>query len=66
MSKTSPLDFFRQVKQEALKVTWGTRRDTLSSAAIVLVMILVAAGFFWLADIVIFNVIEAVLGFRSI
>jgi preprotein translocase subunit SecE len=62
MSKTSPAEFIRQVRQEASKVTWGTRKETLASTGIVLIMIIVAAGFFWFADIVIINVIEAILG----
>lgn len=62
MSKTSPAEFIRQVRQEASKVTWGTRRETLTSTAVVLVMIIIAAGFFWLADVIIFNVIERILG----
>jgi preprotein translocase subunit SecE len=62
MSKTSPAEFIRQVRQEASKVTWGTRKETLTSTGIVLVMIMIAAGFFWLADVVIFNIIEMILG----
>ena len=62
MSKTSAAEFIRQVRQEASKVTWGTRRETFTSTAVVLVMVIVAAGFFWFADVVIFNVIEVILG----
>ncbi|MBA4228962.1 MAG: preprotein translocase subunit SecE, partial [Hyphomonas sp.] len=29
MAKTSPLEFIQQVRSEASKVTWPTRRETL-------------------------------------
>lgn len=56
-------DFIKQVRQEASKVTWGTRRDTMVSTAVVLVMILVASVFFLIVDSVIFRITQAIMGF---
>ena len=50
MAKTSPAQFFRQIRQEAAKVTWPTRRETAISTAMVFVMVFLAALFFFLVD----------------
>jgi preprotein translocase subunit SecE len=50
MAKTSPLQFFRQVRQEAAKVTWPTRKETTVSTIMVFVMVVLAALFFFLVD----------------
>lgn len=50
MAKTSPVEFVRQVRQEAGKVTWPTRRETLITTATVLAMIVLVAMFFFLID----------------
>lgn len=53
MSKTSPAKFFQQVRSEAAKVTWPTRREVLVTTAMVFVMVFIASLFFLLADQVI-------------
>lgn len=63
MAKTNPAEFIRQVKQEAAKVTFPTRRETLVSAAMVFVMVVVAAIFLLLTDSVVQFVIKSILGF---
>jgi preprotein translocase subunit SecE len=50
MAKTSPVEFVRQVRQEAKKVTWPTRKETLVTTATVLVMIVLVALFFFFID----------------
>ncbi|OJT95381.1 preprotein translocase subunit SecE [Metarhizobium album] len=49
-SKTNPLAFLQQVRSETSKVTWPSRRETLISTAMVLVMVVFAALFFFAAD----------------
>lgn len=51
-SKTSPAAFFQQVKTETSKVTWPSRRETMISTIMVLVMVAFASIFFFLADFV--------------
>lgn len=50
MAITNLVQFFREVRQEALKVSWPTRKETLLSTAMVVVMVLVAALFFFVVD----------------
>jgi len=49
-SKTNPVTFLRQVRAETAKVTWPSRRETMSSTAMVLVMVVFAALVFFAAD----------------
>lgn len=46
MAKTSPGEFFNQVKAEARKVVWPTRQETTTTAIFVGVMMLILAVFF--------------------
>ena len=48
--KTSPALFVRQVRQELQKVTWPSRRDTLISSLIVILLIFLFSIFFLLSD----------------
>jgi preprotein translocase subunit SecE len=50
MAQTNIVQFFREVRQEALKVTWPTRRETAISTAMVVVMVLLTALFFFVVD----------------
>jgi preprotein translocase subunit SecE len=50
MAKTSPVEFFQQVRQEVSRVTWPTRKETMITTAMVFVMVFIAAAFFFLVD----------------
>lgn len=52
-SKTKPVTFFRQVRAEMAKVTWPVRREVGISTVMVLIMVILAAMFFFLADVII-------------
>ena len=62
MAKTSPAQFVRQVRQEASKVTWPTRRETGISTVMVFVMVTIMALFFLLIDWILSNAVGLVLG----
>ena len=47
---TNPFTFFQQVRAEGEKVTWPTRRETMVSTLMVLVMAFLMAMFFFAAD----------------
>ena len=49
-SKTNPFTFLQQVRAETSKVTWPSRRETMISTLMVLVMVILAATFFFAAD----------------
>jgi len=47
------LKFMREVQAEAKKTTWPSRKETLQTTGLVLVMVLITAVFFLLVDQVI-------------
>lgn len=61
-ARIGPMEFARQVRQEAGKVTWPTRKETLITTAMVFVMVFLAAGFFFLVDQVLNVGVRLILG----
>lgn len=57
--------FFRDVRAEAKKTTWPTRKETLQSTGIVLVMVVITATFFLAIDEIIGGVMRALFGAGS-
>jgi len=49
----NPFEFLQEVRTEAAKVTWPSRRETVVTTAMVFVFSIVAALFFLLTDQVI-------------
>ena len=62
MAKVHPLDFFKQVKQEALKVTWPTRRETTVTTSMVFILVFVSAIFFFIVDRILAFGVKTFLG----
>jgi preprotein translocase subunit SecE len=62
MAKISPFKFLQEVRAEADKVTWPTRRETLITTMMVFVMVTLASILFLVADQVIRIVITFILG----
>ena len=50
MAELNPAKFIREVRTEVGKVTWPTRKETMVSTAMVLVLAFIAAIFFLLVD----------------
>ena len=50
MAKISPFKFLQEVRAEAQKVTWPTRKETTVTTIMVFVMVAIASVFFLLAD----------------
>lgn len=65
MAKTSPAQFVRQVRQEILRISWASRRETGLATLTVFAMATIAAIFFLLVDAVLSNVVQFILGFGS-
>ena len=63
--KTSPIDFFRQVRQEANKVTWPSRKETLVTGAMVFIMVMIFGAFFLAVDQVLSLAVRLLLGVRG-
>ncbi len=62
MAKLAPMEFFKQVKTEAKKVSWPTRAETISSTIAVFIMVVIASVFLFLADQVLAFVVRFALG----
>ena len=62
MSKPNPFEFLQEVRAEAKKVTWPTRKETMVTTGMVLLMVFVASIFFLLVDQLIRFVVGLVLG----
>ena len=46
----NPLQFFREVRAEARKISWPSRRETWITSVMVLIMVVITAVFFFLVD----------------
>jgi len=62
MARTGPFEFLQQVRAELTKVTWPSRRETLVTTAMVLVMAVITSVFFLAADQAISRIIGFLLG----
>ncbi len=62
MAKTTPIEFMRQVRQEANKVTWPSRKETLTTTGMVFLMVTVMAIFFFFIDQILAVGVRTVLG----
>jgi len=65
MASISPLQFFRQVRQEVAKVSWPSRKETTITTAMVFLMVAVASLFFLVADWLLSFGVTWILGLRS-
>ena len=62
MAKFNPFKFMQEVRAEAQKVTWPTRRETAITTAMVFVMVAVTSVFFLIADQIMRLVVTFLLG----
>ena len=62
MAKTNPFEFLQQVREEANKVTWPSRREVMISTAMVFIMVAVASVFFLIVVSVLHRGVQWVLG----
>jgi preprotein translocase subunit SecE len=65
MAQTNPFQFLQQVRTEASKVTWPTRRETTITTVMVFIMAVVAAIFFLVVDAILSWGVGLVLGVGS-
>ncbi|QPC41327.1 preprotein translocase subunit SecE [Kaustia mangrovi] len=65
MAKTNPFQFVQQVRAEMAKVTWPTRKETMITTAMVMVMVAFASVFFLIADQILSWVVGYILGFGA-
>ena len=63
MATKSPVEFFRQVRQEVTKVTWPTRKETTLTTVMVFAMVVLASIFFLAVDATLSTLVSWILGF---
>lgn len=61
MAEFNPAKFIQQVRAEASKVVWPTRKETTVTTVMVFVMAAIAAIFFFAIDTVIHYGVESIL-----
>ena len=61
MAKVSPGEFIRQVRAETAKVVWPTRKETVATAIMVLIMTLLLSSFFFGVDAFFSTVVKHLL-----
>jgi len=54
--------FIKEVKSELKKVVWPTRKDTIASTSVVVILVLIIALFLGLVDFGLSRVIRIILG----
>ena len=62
VAKTSPGEFVNQVRNEARKVVWPTRKETVTTAIMVLIMTTLLAIFFLGVDAFFATIVKYLLG----
>ena len=62
MAKTSPIEFIRQVRAETAKVVWPTRRETVMTGVMVMIMTALLAVFFLGVDSIFEVIVKSLLG----
>lgn len=65
MAKFAPIEFFKQVRTEAKRVTWPTRQETVSSTIAVFIMVVIASVFLFVADQALSFIVRLALGLGS-
>ena len=61
MAKTSPAEFIQEVRDEAKKITWPSRKEVMISTVMVMIMVTAASLFFLLVDFILKQGIDKLL-----
>ena len=61
MARVNPGEFFRQVRSETGKVVWPTRRETLMTGLMVVIMTAILGVFFFVVDYGFSTLVQALL-----
>ena len=65
MARVSPGEFIRQVRAETAKVHWPTRKETVATAIMVMIMTMVLALFFFGVDAALSSIVKFLLSLLS-
>ncbi len=56
------LQFLQEVQLELKKVVWPTRKDTIASTSVVLIIVIIIAFFLGMIDLGLTRIIRVILG----
>jgi preprotein translocase subunit SecE len=62
VARVSPGEFLRQVRAETAKVVWPTRKETMTTAIMVVIMTTLLGIFFFATDSAFSAIVKALLG----
>ena len=65
MAKTGPLEFINQVKAETAKVVWPSRRETIMTGIMVMIMTTMLAIFFFGIDTIFEAIVKMLLSLAN-
>ncbi|HEX6073356.1 MAG TPA: preprotein translocase subunit SecE [Sphingomicrobium sp.] len=65
MARVSPGEFIRQVRAETGKVHWPTRKETVATSIMVMIMTMLLAFFFFGVDAFFSTLVKFLLGFLA-
>ena len=65
MAKTTPLEFIRQVQAETKKVVWPSRKETVMTGVMVMIMTTILAVFFFAIDKMFHGIVTLLLSLAT-
>ena len=65
MAKTTPIEFYKQVRAETAKVVWPTRRETIMTGIMVMIMTTLLAVFFFGIDTIFELIVKYLLSLAN-
>ena len=65
VARVNPGEFLRQVRSETAKIVWPSRRETMMTALMVVIMTALLALFFFGVDTAFSSIVQALLGLLS-
>ncbi|MEN2785734.1 preprotein translocase subunit SecE [Sphingomonas qilianensis] len=65
MAKTTPIEFIRQVQAETKKVVWPTRKETVMTGVMVMIMTTILAIFFFGIDKMFDGIVKLLLSLAT-
>ncbi|HLL31853.1 MAG TPA: preprotein translocase subunit SecE [Allosphingosinicella sp.] len=65
MARVNPGEFLRQVRAETGKVSWPTRKETVTTGIMVLIMTTLLGIFFFIVDYAFSTIVSSLLGLLS-
>ena len=63
--RTSIPQFASQVRAEGRKIVWPSRKETWITSVMVFIMVVIAAAFFWIVDLLLGMGFERIISFGS-